>query len=487
MGRVVTVREMRRAEENARAIGMNEDIMIESAASGMMHVLEKHIKKNDLTAVFVGGGNNGADGLSLSRMLHLNGYRTEAVTVGEKRGEYNAARLKAYRALGGKVVDLDTAAARIDCYKTIVDAVFGIGLTRAPVGDSLRAIRLMNGADAYRVATDIPSGLFADDGKVVGEAFKAALTVTFGAYKYGHFLGDGADYCGEIALVDVGIPTLEGAWLADANTPRLAGRKRVGHKGDYGRVAVIGGSAEMTGAPLLAAESALSSGAGLVKLCAAESLKDAYTSRVREATLSFAPDRDGFIRYDEAWLSEIMAFADSIVIGMGMGANPELKDIIACLAANFDGTLVVDADGLNALVGRLGSLKGHKCRLVLTPHRGEFFRLFGKCDEKDLAERSKSAALETNAVIVNKSNTTVITDGKETYINASGSPSMAKGGSGDTLAGAVAAFAVRMGALNGAAHACYECGRAGERAAASLGEDAPTASDTIGFLSRTRK
>ena len=479
MKRVVSVGQMRRAEEIARESGLNEDVMIESAAAGMLAAIEKRIKKSDRTAVFVGGGNNGADGLSLARMLLLKGYKTEVVTVGEGRGAYNAARLKAFVSLGGKVVSPNEAKLRADCYDVIVDAVFGIGLSRPPEGESLEAIKIINSSSAFKLAADVPSGLFADDGSVSGEAVEADMTVTFGGYKYGHFLGSGSDLCGEIVLIDVGIRPREGAFLTGADCPRLPSRKKASHKGDYGRVAVIGGCAGMTGAPLLAAESALKSGAGLVTLCVAASAKASYSSRVREATMMFLPDSGGSIVFDKSALDKVMSFADSIVIGMGMGANPELSKIISYLAENFDGILVIDADGLNELAGKLELIKNSRSKVVLTPHRGEFNRLFGKCDESEIVEKTLKAALETGAVVVNKSAVTVITDGKEIYMNAVGHPSMAKGGSGDTLAGVIAALTVRLGALKGAARACYECGRAGERAARALGENAPTASDTI--------
>lgn len=479
MKRVVSVEQMRRAEEIAREKGLNEDIMIESAAAGMLAVLEKRIKKSDRTAVFVGGGNNGADGLSLARMLLLKGYKIEVVTVGDRRGTYNAARLKAFISLGGKVVSIDEAKLRADCYDIIVDSVFGIGLSRPPEGESLEAVKIINSASAFTVAVDMPSGLSADDGSVSGEAVRADMTVTFGGYKYGHFLGSGLDLCGEIVLVDMGIRPEEGAFLTDADCPRLPSRKKASHKGDYGRVAVIGGCRSMTGAPLLAAESALKSGAGFVTLCVAASMKESYSSHVREATMMFLPDSDGSIVFDKSALDKIMSFADSIVIGMGMGFSLELPKIISYLAENFDGILVIDADGLNALVGRLELIKNSRSKVVLTPHRGEFNRLFGKCDDSEAVEKTIEAALETGAVVVNKSAVTVITDGKEIYMNAAGHPSMAKGGSGDTLAGVIAALTVRLGALKGAARASYECGRAGERAALALGENAPTASDTI--------
>ncbi len=486
MKRIVTAREMRACEEKARAYGLGEDMMIESAASEMFRVLEKRITKSELTAVFAGSGNNAADGLSLARIMLLNGYRTEVVTVGENRNKYASDRLMAYIALGGKVVGLETAKLRADGYGFVVDALFGIGLSRAAEGEYLEAVRLMNSCGAYVISVDIASGLGSDDGTVRGEAVKADLTVTFAAYKYGHFLGEGANYSGKVVLADMGIAVDVGAILTEKSVPKLGARKKVSHKGTYGRVRIIGGSATMPGAPLIAAESAMRAGAGLTSLCHAASLSDAYRKRVKEATLMPLADDNGDIRCDAAALGEIMRGADAIAVGMGMGKNPEIINIIEYLAHNFDGVLVVDADGLNALVSRLDILDGHKCRLVLTPHRGEFYRLFGECKESEIVSCVAKAAKELDAVVVCKSNTTVIADKSEVYLNASGSPAMSKGGSGDALAGAIAALSCRMGALCGAARAAYDFGVAGERAAEALGENAVLASDVIARLDTKR-
>lgn len=482
MKRVVTARQMRECEERARAYGLDEDIMIESAAAAMFRIVRKRIKKSDLTAIFVGGGNNAADGLSLARIMHIEGYRTEVVAVGEKRNDYASARLKAYFALGGKVVELKEAERRADLYDFAIDALFGIGLSRPVEGEYLEAVRLMNSCGAYVIAVDIASGLGSDDGIAVGEAVRADLTVTFAAYKYGHFLGEGADFSGETVLADMGIKVEIGAVLTGKNVPNLPARKKTSHKGTYGRVRIIGGSANMPGAPLIAAESAMRAGAGLTTLCHAVSLAGAYRKRVKEATLLPLPDKDGYIVFDETAIGEAMRGADAIAVGMGMGKNSFLAGIIEYIARNFDGVLVIDADGLNALVGRLDALKGHKCKLVLTPHRGEFQRLFGECKESEIVSFAEQNAKRLDAVIVCKSNTTVITDGNETYINASGSPAMSKGGSGDALAGAIAALSCRIGALGGAARAAYDCGAAGERAAAELGENAVLASDVTARL-----
>ena len=461
--RVLTVAQTRENERRAEENGLSEDVLIENAAAAVVADIKKNIKRPSAVAVFVGSGNNAADGLSVARMLHLDGYKTEVVTLTDKLNEYSRKRLDGYRYVGGKVVDIKTAKLRADFYKVIVDAVFGIGLCREVEGVFREAIELINAANATVVSVDIPSGLSAVDGFCMGVAVKADTTVTFGSYKYGHLLGQGADYCGKLVLSDIGITADGGAVLCDETHPYLPPRKKVSHKGDYGRVRIIGGSGNMIGAPLMSCESAVFHGAGLVTLCAASSLMGAYRERVKEEMLLPLPGNDGNIIFDKDALDGVMSGADTICIGMGMGANPELLKILQYLCFNFRGRVVVDADGLNALTGKTDMLKGHKCELILTPHRGEFYRLFGETKESDIVDKTFAMAASLNAVIVNKSNTTIITDGKEIYLNTSGSPTLARGGSGDKLVGAIAAYSARIGSLKGSARAAYECGKLSEK------------------------
>ncbi len=482
MNRVVTVGQMRECETQAAKIGLNEDILIENAAASMLGAIEGELGRKNKIAVVIGCGNNGADGASLARLLMLKGYRTDAVKAGEKSNAAVKSRLAAFAALGGRIYTLREFEKRVDLYDVIIDAVFGVGLNRAADGEFKTAIELINGVGAKVIAADIPSGLCADSGKALGCAVKADITVTFSAYKYGHFLGDGADFCGRVKVVNIGIPVSVGAILCEDETPRLPSRKRVAHKGDYGRVCIIGGCPTMTGAPQLCALSALKNGAGLVTICVARSLKDAFYDKVKEATLAFLPDKDGYIAFDEIALRELTQNADVVALGMGMGANEDLPDILGYLCRNFEGTVILDADALNAVKGRDDIFEGHKCRLVLTPHRGEFRRLFGECDESKIIDRTREVAKKLNAVVVNKSNCTVISDGERVYINAAGSPAMAKGGSGDALAGAIAALSARLDIAEAAAKACYIMGKAGEKASQELGENSVLVSESIDLI-----
>ncbi len=264
-------------------------------------------------------------------------------------------------------------------------------------------------------------------------------------------------------------PVLPGKEICDADMKMLT-RRRFTHKGDYGRVYVIGGSSLYVGAPLISAEAAVRAGAGLTTLCVGEEFLPAYRERVKEIMLL------GLKGFDEANLSTICAKANVIVIGMGMEKSV-LPDIIRFIFARFEGVVVCDAEAINALCSPL-IFSERKSKLILTPHIGEFERLAAYVGEDD----AEQLALKVRAVIAKKSAYTVVTDGLETYKITSGCAAMAKGGSGDALSGIIGAYACRVPPVFAAALGCYHFGKCGEKAAAVKGENAVIASDIINCL-----
>ncbi|MCH5164310.1 MAG: NAD(P)H-hydrate dehydratase [Clostridiales bacterium] len=273
-------------------------------------------------------------------------------------------------------------------------------------------------------------------------------------------------------------PVMPGKEITDGDLTLLP-RERFTHKGDYGRVYVIGGSSLMVGAPFICAEAAVRSGAGLTTLCVPTSLLDAYRQRVKEVMLKGIMDNAGEMTFDKGALSDIIAKADTVVIGMGVGNYSSLSQILEFLFTDFGGTLVCDADAINALSAdpKLLEIK-RKCSLILTPHIGEFNRLSKALGIENVAD----CALKIDAVIACKSAYTVVTDGVTTYNVTSGCAAMAKGGSGDTLAGIIAAYSCRTTPLEATALACHYFGRCGEKAAKLKGENAVTATDIINCL-----
>lgn len=255
-------------------------------------------------------------------------------------------------------------------------------------------------------------------------------------------------------------------------------RKRFTHKGDYGRVYVIGGSPNMVGAPLITAEAAVRSGSGLTTLCVAGGMMHAYQSRVKEIMLMPIGESDN-ITFDERFLDEIILKADVIAIGMGMGANQSLPQILRYVFNNFGGIVVCDADGINALCANSELLTAQrKCKLILTPHVGEFERI----KKATSLSSVEDVARATSSVVACKSAYTVVSDGITSYTITSGTAAMAKGGSGDALVGVVSAYVCRTTLIDAVALACHHMGKSGEKAEQIKGENAVTATDIINCL-----
>ena len=468
---VVRAGEMRRAERAVLAAGVTEDELIERASDAALAVLAP-IFRDKRTLVVCGAGNNGSDGLSLALKMHRAGYAVRVEKVGDTRNAENSRRLAAAEK-AGLVRTPETPP------DVVVDAVFGIGLSRPVEGQYRQAVRRINDSRAFTAALDIASGLDADTGAVLGEAVRADLTVAFSAVKRGSIVCDGLNYSGRIVARDIGIPVNAEAFVNDCFS--LSPRPRVSHKGNYGRVYIIAGCPEMAGAAVLAAYGALYAGAGYVTLCVPASMTTVYAARIPEVMLYPLPDENGRIRFSPEDLDRIAERADAILIGNGLGVTDALRETLEYLFRRYDGALVIDADGLNALAGI--SDKTARCTRILTPHIGELYRLTD--DTGDVPADAARLAARLGCTVAAKSAYTVITDGTETYFNLSGCAGMAKGGSGDALAGIVAALSAHNAPLAAAALGCYRFGLAGEAAEQEFGCEACSAMrilDKLRFL-----
>lgn len=478
--KVLSVKQVKEAESAAAAYGLSEDILIENAAAALKEAVMSLTERGDKICVLCGGGNNGADGLSLARMLYLADYKAEIVLSSSNFGAAAQARLNACRKLGVPFKSADEF--EPDDYVLIVDAMFGTGCNRPLSGTVLDLAVKCNDSRVFVLSVDIPSGLNADTGETEF-AVAANETLTFNFVKVGHIIGEGRNYAGNLAVADIGLRYDGGINAVCADDVTLPPRKTVSHKYNYGRVRVIAGSPQMIGAALLAHESAaaaLRSGAGLATLCVPESLGHVYQSRVKEETLCFLPDRDGFISYNEEALSKLTVKTGAILIGPGMGENSELIKIIQYFLRNFEGTLVLDADALNAIGKNTDLLCEHKCKLILTPHIGEFNRMTDNSDPLvPLTCKVCELAKKINGVVVAKSATTVISDGNEIYLNTTGTPALSKGGSGDVLGGMIAAFSCRLSPIKAAITGCYHFGKCAEAAEKVYGSESLLASNII--------
>lgn len=477
-----SVKEVKAAEKAAAEYGLNEDMLIENAAVAITETVCSLTSPRDKICILCGGGNNGADGLSAARQLHIKGRCVTAVYVSEHTNETCAARQKACRKLG--VPERAVQDFVPGDYALIVDAMLGTGCNRPLEGVVAELVQKVNDSDIFTLAVDIPTGLNADTGESDLAIF-ADRTLTFSCVKVGHVVGQGRNYTGDLTVADIGIRGTGKCKVVTGDDLPLLKRKPVSHKYNYGRVRVIAGSPTMIGAALLAHESAvaaLKSGAGLATLCVPNSLKAAYQGRAKEETLCFLPDRDGKILFDKESLDALTVKTGAILLGPGLGENEELPQIIRYLAQNFAGTLVLDADGLNAVAGKTDILHEHKCKLILTPHMGEFERLIqGKFGDPFLSvgDKVKALAKELNAVVAAKSATTVISDGENVYVNVTGTPALAKGGSGDVLGGMIAAFACQYDPLAATLRGCYHFGKCAETAEKLYGTESLLASNII--------
>ena len=415
-------------------------------------------------AIFCGPGNNGGDGVACARLLmEKGGCHVRAFFVGDrtKMTPDETAMEEKLIAAGGRLEDFtidmtsrETLAGSLtfeqqkitiwlstcDC---VVDALFGIGLIRPVTGPFLTAIQLMNGRSCPVVACDVPSGVNADTGEVLGEAVRARTTVTFTRPKPGLYLGEGAACSGQVQAVDIGVPRdLEfelldrrtgGVWAVDEAGQCLPRRPRTAHKGDFGKIFILAGSEGYTGAPVLAARAALRAGAGLVYLGVPRDIYPIVAVKCDEA-MPFP------LAEDYTAILERARGCDAAVIGPGLGRAPETERLILSLLADLEVPVVLDADGINALAEHIDVLDRRTAPTVLTPHEGEFSRLTGcALPIRDRLSAARDFAGDHGCILVLKGHGTVTAapDGSA-WINASGNPGMAKGGSGDVLAGMIA-------------------------------------------------
>ncbi len=416
--------------------GIAADTLMERAGRAAFYALVCRWPRARRIAVLCGPGNNGGDGYVVARLAHVAGLDVQVLALGESRSTAaRAVRVAAERAgvtLGG--FDHDA----VHTADVVVDALLGIGLERPLEGAWKDAIDTINRAGRPVLALDIPSGLHADTGAVLGCAVRASACVTFIGYKAGLFTGDGREYCGAIELDDLDlaadvyarVPALAGRIAGAGLRGYLPRRVRHAHKGDAGHVLVVGGNHGMAGAARLAGEAAYRSGAGLVSLAT----RDAHATHIAAACAELMAHG---IETDHA-LRALFPRITVIAAGPGLGRDEWAQGVwSACLDAGRP--LVVDADALQLLAAD----PGHRDDWVLTPHAGEAARLLGT-DTRAIQHDRYAAAREIVAryggVCVLKGAGTLVAAGAELRLCDRGNPGMAVGGMGDVLTGAIAAL-----------------------------------------------
>jgi NAD(P)H-hydrate epimerase len=433
---LLTTAEMYRADQAAIAAGVAGVRLMENAGAAVARAVMAQASPGARVSVLCGPGNNGGDGFVAARHLRTAGYDVRLALLGDPATLSGDAARHA-DVWGGEVEALDPAC--VADAVVVVDALFGAGLTRPLEGAPANVATALNARDAPVVAVDVPSGISGDTGAVVGDlAVRATETVTFFRAKPGHLLSPGADHCGRVTCADIGIPARV---LTDIepnhwrNEPALWAdtwpwRTRASHKYRHGHVLVIGG-ATATGAARLGARAALRTGAGLVTLA------------VPEATLAtYAAESPSLITTPIAAEADLDAILqdtrkNTVLIGPGSGVGEITRDRVRRIAA--DGRAgVLDADALTAFASDPDSLAGlAHARLVVTPHEGEFARLFPDLSGDKLT-RSRAAAERLGAVVVLKGADTVVAapDGR-VAIADNAPPDLATAGTGDVLSGII--------------------------------------------------
>ena len=470
--KIATGREMKRIDEiTINEYGVDSRILMERAGISVVLTLEEEIGNlsEHRFLVLCGGGNNGGDGFVVARNLLDVAEDVLVVFLGKKRTPDCDYNYNLYLKFGGKILKRFDVSLLKE-YDVVVDAIFGTGLKGEVTGEYARVIDFVNDSNAYVVSVDIPSGVDADTGKVLGTAVKANLTVTFGTPKVGHLLFPGRGYTGKLKVAHIGHPrsllkSLKRHVITkDMVRSLLPNRPRDSHKGTYGKVLIIAGSKMYSGAPVLSGMGALKVGAGLVTLMVPFPQNLVATSNFPELISIPVETKDGFFSIDNVEECLKMAEkADVVAIGPGLGNNDNTRKFVNEFLKRLEKPVVVDADGLNVL--DVSILSGRSQPTVITPHPGEMARLLSRTIEEVKYNYSfaEEFAKRHRCVLVLKSATTIVTDGENTFFNIMGNTGLSKGGSGDVLTGMISGFmAQKLASLEASALAVYLHGLAAE-------------------------
>ena len=482
-------------------------VLMENAARGATRVFVEHFEPppNSRILFLCGPGNNGGDGYVMARYLHQKGFVVSVLVLSEYRKISGDAgvNLKIIQRMGLDVREApgpEPWIAHQDCIENsdfIVDAILGTGLSSNVRGFYRQVIEAVNASGKPVVAVDIPSGLHADTGAVMGAAVRADLTATFGFPKLGQLLFPGAALTGRLFRIDIGIPRAA-ADRVPALCRLIEARDMEGilpsedpdvHKGTRGHLLVLAGATGKTGAAALASMAALRAGAGLVTLGIPRSLNPILESKLTEVMTRPLPETEaGTLSLDaEGEIWRILEGKNALALGPGLSTHEETVRLVRRIVSRCPVPIVVDADGLNALQGDLTPIHAAKNPVILTPHPGEMARLSGLSNSEVQADRAGLASRfvrEHGCHLILKGARTIVArpDGR-VHVNPTGNPALASGGSGDVLTGLLGGFLTRGLAPEKAAMAAvYLHGLAADFLAEEMGQAGILAGDLIGVI-----
>jgi hydroxyethylthiazole kinase-like uncharacterized protein yjeF len=501
--KIVTADEMRAIDSAAiDGLGIPGVVLMENAGLHVLEAVEELAAPDSRILVICGSGNNGGDGFVVARHLFNRGAHVQVVLLAESGSVKGDAGINfaAARRMGVEILGAPSSRAlnrAVDGADILVDGILGTGISGTVRDAALAGIKAAQRCAGRVVAIDIPSGVCADTGAILGEAVRADVTVTFGLPKIGLYTYPGREYCGDIRVADIGLPRellerddLRTNLTATADAALfLPPRPLAGHKSDFGRAIIFGGSPGMTGAPALAAQGALRVGAGLVTVGCAGNLNAILEVKLTEAMTRPLGGATADILGPDAveGALELAAPADVVVLGPGLSREPHAQEFARAIVDSCSVPLVIDADGLFALGDDLQLVKRRQAPTILTPHPGEMSRLCGATVETVQADRlacARRVAAETGAVVVLKGAGTVIADpGGEAWINPTGSNALGSGGTGDVLAGAIGGLAAGGAeAVAAAVAGVYYHGAAGDFAEEHGSGRALVAGDVVDAL-----
>ncbi len=458
--RLCTASEMQAMDHHAiETLGVPGMVLMENAARSVTDWVEQTYLCDHpeyRIVVCCGKGNNGGDGFAIARLLQNRGYRVQVVEAGLCKTEDAQLNQTLWKHFGASTsYETEAATQLIQKADLLIDAIFGTGLERPIEGKYAEWIATMNQNDrADKIAVDIPSGIHADHGQIMGVAVECQSTVTFQVGKQGCYQYPGARYAGEVQVPDISIPP---QWPEDATPTYLVTAPYIqtifphrsvdGHKGTFGHLLAICGSAGMAGAVVLASQAALKSGCGLVSAFVPLCLRDAFVGTCPELmTLSSSVGPDSyFSKAQVRFVKSALTNRDAVILGCGIGRHPETIEFLQELIPQIEQPLLIDADGLNNI--NRDTLQQRQAPTIITPHPKEFSRLCGwsvaEIQNKRI-DAARTFAQEWQVIVVLKGAFSVVAEpGGQVFINPTGNDGMATGGSGDVLSGIIGSLLAR--------------------------------------------
>lgn len=499
--KIATAEQIKNIDRRAiREFGIPGTVLMENAAAAIMTEMERFFDglSGVRVGILCGKGNNGGDGLALARRLRIRGTAVRAALLAPFSAVSGEAKvnLSVLRKMDVDLLQNATSknVADIIAWSDIlVDAMLGVGLSSPVKGVYAQAVNQVNASARPVVAVDMPTGIHADTGAVLGTAVKAELTVAMALLKPGLVLSPGAEYAGTVRVADIGIPSevVDRENIALTLLDRsiawgVARRKRDAHKGDFGHALIIAGSPGKAGAAIMAAKAALRTGPGLVSVAAPNGIVPIIQGQVCEAMCVPADESiEGTLGAgSEGALLKAAESMDAVAMGPGLSTHFETSQVLRHLIPRIAVPLVIDADGLNALAADKDLLLRSKAPVIVTPHPGEMGRLLGvpaaEVQQNRLGAARRFARTYGVIVVLKGAGTVVALPGGETFVNSTGNPGMATGGTGDALTGMIAGFLAQgYPPAQAACLGVYLHGRAGDLAAGEKGEAPMIAGDLI--------